>query len=78
MLSLPKLILTIDGTIGYVMRGNWFQDVKHKIGDVAGPHTYQLLMLNAQYVGPPALCAGLVLWGMHSGPKLIWEGGSIQ
>ena len=32
MLSLPKQILTIDGIIGYVLRGPWFQDVRHQVG----------------------------------------------
>ena len=39
MLHLPKLILTIDDTIGYAKRDTWCQDVKQQIGDVAGPHT---------------------------------------
>ena len=53
MLCLPKLILTTDGTIGYAKRGDpWCQDVRHHIGDAEGPLTYQLLLLQALYVGP--------------------------
>ena len=28
-------ILTKSGTVGFVKRGTWCQDVRHKIGDVA-------------------------------------------
>ena len=27
----PKLVLTINGTIGYVKRGAWYQDVQHQL-----------------------------------------------
>ena len=66
MLYLPKLILTIDGIIGCVKGGTWYQDVRHKIGDVEGTHTYQLLMLYTLCVAP--LCC-LVAWlALCSGP----------
>ena len=42
---LTKLILTIDSTIGSAKRGTWCQAVRHKIGDVAGFHTYTFLIL---------------------------------
>ena len=52
MLYLPKLILTIDGTIGYVANGTWCLDVRDQIGDSAGPYIYQVLMFQTHYVGP--------------------------
>ena len=45
MLYLPKLILTIDCTIGCAKVGTFCLEERHKIGDVAGPQAYQLFML---------------------------------
>ena len=45
MLYLAKLKFNIDGHIGCVKRGVWCQEERHQIGDVAGPHTYQLVMM---------------------------------
>ena len=61
MLYIPKLTLTIDGTFHWMMRGTLCQDVRYQIDDIAGPHTYQLLILWTQSVGP--LC------------HLVWCGG---
>ena len=63
MSYLPKLIFTTDGTI----RGTWCQDVRHQIGDVSGPHTYQLLMWQETLCGPLYTASSLVLWALCNG-----------
>ena len=65
---LPKLILTINGTIGNAERGTWCQDVRHQIGDVAGPIPSSLIVDAADTVcGPPALLMGWCCWPCTAG-----------
>ena len=42
MLYLPKIMLSTDGTIGYVMSGTWCQNGWHPNDDAAGPHAYSI------------------------------------
>ena len=47
-----NVILTIDCTIDYAKRVIGCDDLGLQIGDVADPHSYLMLMMHIQYVGP--------------------------
>ena len=50
MLYFPELILYIDGTTNHAKRGTRCQVWGAPIADVLGPHTYQVSMVQTQYV----------------------------